>query len=142
MHGFRLQNSCRKYHATQRGSNTSFSNHYVCITFGTSYRIRRGNVFVEHRGNDHFHFCEQCKHLYCYSDRSERMHGIGIVNCFRKHDTTQRGSNTSFCNHNVRITFGTSYRIRRRNLFMEHRSNYYFHFSEQRKYLYRNSDRS
>ena len=70
------------------------------------------------------------------------MHGISFINRYRKHDTTQRSSNTSFCNHHVRITFGTSYRIRRRNLFVEYRCNHYFHFSEQCKYLYSNSNRS
>ena len=70
------------------------------------------------------------------------MHGISFFNRYRKHDTTQRSSNTSFCNHYVRITFSTSYRIRRWNLFVEHRCHYHFYFSEQRKYLYSNRDRS
>ena len=70
------------------------------------------------------------------------MHG-NIKLCHQpKHHTTKRSGNTTFCNYYVRLTLSTSYRIRRRNLFMEYRSNYYFHFSEQRKYLYSNCDRS
>ena len=70
------------------------------------------------------------------------MHGFRFIYRYRKHHTTERSGNTAFCNHYVRITFSTSYRIRRRNIFMEHRSNYYIYFSEQREYLYCYSDRS
>ena len=70
------------------------------------------------------------------------MHGISFIIRYRKYHTTKRSGNTSFCNHYVRITHGTSYRIRRGNLFVEHRCHYHFHYSEQRKYLYSNSDRS
>ena len=70
------------------------------------------------------------------------MHCLCFVNRYRKYHTTQRSGNTSFCNHYVRIAFGTSYRIRRRNLFVEHRCHYRFDFCEQCKYLYSNSDRS
>ena len=58
------------------------------------------------------------------------MHGIGFVIRYRKYNTSKRSGNTSFCNHHVRITFGTSYSVRRRNIFVEHRSNYYFYFCE------------
>ena len=70
------------------------------------------------------------------------MHCLRFVSRFRKYNTTQRSGNTSFSNDYVRIALGTSYRIRRRNVFVEHRGNYYFYFSEQCKYLYGNSDRS
>ena len=70
------------------------------------------------------------------------MHGISFFCRYRKHNTTKRSGNTSFCNHYLRITHSASYRIRRRNIFVEHRCHYDFDFSEQRKYLYSNSNRS
>ena len=70
MHGISFVSRYRKYNATQRSGNTSFCNHYVRIAHSASYRIRRRNLFVEHRGNDHFHYSEQRKYIYCYSDRS------------------------------------------------------------------------
>ena len=70
------------------------------------------------------------------------MHGFRFQNSYRKYNTTKRSGNTSFCNDYLRIALGTSYRVRRRNIFVEHRSNYYFYFSEQCEYLYSNSDRS
>jgi hypothetical protein len=70
MYGFCLQDSYRKYYTTQRSSNTSFCNHYMRIAFGTSYRIRRWNLFVEHRSNYYFYFCEQREYLYSDSDWS------------------------------------------------------------------------
>ena len=70
MHGFCFVSCYRKYNTTKCSGNTSFCNHYMRITIGTSYRIRRGNLFVEHRSNYYFYFSEQCKYLYCYSDRS------------------------------------------------------------------------
>ena len=69
------------------------------------------------------------------------MHGISFISRYRKYNTTKRSGNTSFCDHHVRITIGTSYRIGRGYVPVEHRSNYYFYFSEQREYLYSNSYR-
>ena len=70
------------------------------------------------------------------------MHSISIVNRYWKHDTTKRGSHSSFCYDYLCITFSTSYCIGRRNLFMEHWSNDDFHFSEQCEHIYSNSNRS
>ena len=68
------------------------------------------------------------------------MHRFSFVIRYRKHDTTKRSRNTSFCNYHMRIAISTSYRIWRRNVFVEYRCYYHLHFSEQCEYLYRNSD--
>ena len=70
------------------------------------------------------------------------MHGISFFNRYRKHNTSKCSGDTTFCIHHMRIAFGPSYRIRWWNVLMEHRSDYHFYFSEQRKYLYSNSYRS
>ena len=70
------------------------------------------------------------------------MHGISFFYCYGKHHATKCSGNAPFCNDHVRITLGTSYRIRRRNVPVEYRCHYDLDFSEQCKYLYSNSDRS
>ena len=70
MYSIRFFNSYRKHHATQHWNNTAYCNNHVCITISASYRIRRGNLFVEHRCNYHFYFSEQRKYLYSDSHSS------------------------------------------------------------------------
>jgi hypothetical protein len=100
-------------------------------------------VPVEHRSNHKQHHCIIRKYLYSNCNQYfYRLHG-NIKLCHQpKYHATQHSDKSAYCNNHVRITISASYRIRRGNLFVEHRCNYHFHFGEQCKYLYRDSHRS